>query len=65
MGSWIKTDFMESKENMGKGSIGETTGREVSFPWIARRRLRPFLPVFGDETLEQLPNGFTMDFVAR
>ncbi len=56
---------MGSKENMGKGSIGETTGRESPFPWIARRRLGPFAPIFGNETLEQLPNGLPVDFVAR
>jgi len=50
---------------MGKGSIGETTGSKVPFPWIARRRLRPFLPIFRNETLEQLPNRLPVDFVAR
>ena len=56
---------MGLEKHVGKGSIGETAGDEFPLPWIAGRGFGALLPVFGNETLEQLPNRFPVAFISR
>jgi hypothetical protein len=52
---------MGSKENVGHCSIGKGTGHENPFPRVLRWGRGPLLPIFGNESLNQLKGSFPMD----
>jgi hypothetical protein len=52
---------MGSKENVGHSSIGKATGDKSPFPRVLRWGRGPLLPIFGNESLNQLKSSFPMD----